>query len=128
MSNLHNHPKIGILILLLLASFATARAQDDERQRAFQLYKDAKYTEALPVFEKLAAANPNDRDVLETYGFLVLTQTAYLKDAAARKEARVRGREILVRAQKLGADNPLLRHMLESVPPDGGDDTGFSTK
>jgi tetratricopeptide (TPR) repeat protein len=128
MSNLYKSPKIGILVLLLLASFATATAQDDERRRAFQLFKDARYTEALPVFEKLAAANPEDRDVLETYGFLVLTQTAYLKDAAARKEARRRGREILVRAQKLGADNPLLKHMLESVPVDGGEDTGFSTK
>src|SRR5262249_25800155 len=116
MSNLHKHSKIGILVLLLLASFVTATAQQHERPRAFQVFKDAKYTEALPVFEKLAAATPDDREVLETYGFLVLTQTAYLKDAAARKEARRRGREILLSAQKLGADSALLKHMLESVP------------
>jgi len=41
-------PKIGILVLLLLASFSTATAQNDpERQRAFQLYKDGKYVEGL---------------------------------------------------------------------------------
>jgi tetratricopeptide (TPR) repeat protein len=124
-----NSPKIGILVLLLLASFVTATAQDNpDRQRAFQLYKDAKYVEALPLFEKLATAHPDDRDVLETYGMLVLTQTAYLKDAAARKQARARGRELLLKAQKLGADNLLLKAMLEEVPIDGGDDTAFSTK
>jgi tetratricopeptide (TPR) repeat protein len=124
-----NSPKIGILVLLLLASFVTATAQDNpDRQRAFQLYKDAKYVEALPLFEKLATAHPDDRHVLETYGMLVLTQTAYLKDAAARKQARARGRELLLKAQKLGADNPLLKAMLEEVPIDGGDDTAFSTK
>jgi tetratricopeptide (TPR) repeat protein len=128
MSDLPKFPKIQTLVFLLLASFVTAVAQDDERQRAFQLYKDAKYTEALPAFAKLAAAHPDDREVLETYGFLVLTQTAYLKDPAARKQARLRGREILLRAQKLGANGPLLNSMLESVPPDGGDDTSFSTK
>src|SRR6185503_7337638 len=120
-------PKLSILVLLLLASFVTATAQDDpDRKRAFQLYKDAKYVEALPLFEKLATAHPDDRDVIETYGMLVLTQTAYLKDAAARKQARARGRELLLQAQKLGADNALLRAMLDEVPNDGGDDTTFS--
>jgi tetratricopeptide (TPR) repeat protein len=118
----------ALLFALLLAVPATFAAQDNERERAFRLFKDAKYTEALPVFEKLAAANPNDSEVIETFGLLVLTQTAYLKDATARKEARVRGREILLRAQKLGANSSLLKAMLERVPPDGGDDTGFSSK
>src|SRR5215208_6194966 len=116
-------------VLLFAPSPALATPQDgDERRRAFQLYKDAKYTEALPLFEKLAAANPNDAEVAETYGFLVLTQTSYLKDPAARKQARIKGREILLRAQKLGADSALLKSMLERYPADGGDDTTFSTK
>lgn len=121
--------RLGILVLLLIASFITATAQDNpDRQRAFALYRDAKYVEALPLFEKLATVNPDDRDVIEAYGLLVLTQTAYLKDAAARKQARARGREFLLKAQKLGANNPLLSAMLEGVPADGGDDTSFSTK
>ncbi|HKG48668.1 MAG TPA: tetratricopeptide repeat protein [Pyrinomonadaceae bacterium] len=121
--------RLGILVLLLIASFITATAQDNpDRQRAFALYRDAKYVEALPLFEKLATANPDDPDVIEAYGLLVLTQTAYLKDAAARKQARARGREFLLKAQKLGANNPLLSAMLEGVPADGGDDTSFSTK
>jgi hypothetical protein len=104
-------------------------AQDDpERTRAFQLYEEAKYAEALPVFEKLAAKYAEDRDVLKTYGFLMIGQGAYLKDADARKEARRRGRELLVKAQQLGSQDALLKSMLESIPTDGGNDAQLSTK
>ena len=115
--------------LLLTASPAAFAAQDDEeRQRAFQLFKDNKLSEALPLFEKLAAAHPDDREVLETLGFLLITNPTCPKDAAARKQARARGREFLVRAKKLGVNSALLNSLLETVPPDGGDDTTFSTK
>jgi tetratricopeptide (TPR) repeat protein len=104
-------------------------AQDDaERQRALALFNDGKYVEALPLFEKLAARYPSDADLLEKYGLVVVGQTGYLKDAAARKEARKRAREILLQAQKLGANSALLKVMLESIPADGGEDVGFSTK
>jgi tetratricopeptide (TPR) repeat protein len=107
----------------------TVVAQDDERTRAFQLYKDAKYTEALPLFEKLAVANPNDPDVLEAFGLMTASQTAYLKDPEARKQARVRAREILLRAQSLGSNSALVKWMLESVVPENGaDNSAFSTK
>jgi len=113
---------------LVFSSIAFAQQDDEERRRAFQLFKEAKYTEALPVFEKLAATHPNDAAVIETYGLLVLSQAAYLKDPAARKQTRARGRELLVRAEKLGANSTLLKSMLESVPPDGGEGSSLSTK
>jgi len=122
-------PKLAVLIVLLLASFGTALAQDDEeRRRAFQLYKDAKYVEALPLFEKLAAANPKDTAVIENLGMLVYTQSAYLKTPEERKKSRKRGRELLLQAQTLGADDPLLKALVEGIPPDGGDDSSFSSK
>jgi tetratricopeptide (TPR) repeat protein len=121
-------PRI-ILCTLLLALSVTVVAQDDERRRAFQLYKDVKYSEALPLFEKLAAANPDDRDVIEALGLMTASQTAYLKDPEARKQARVRARELLLRAQSLGAESTLVKWMLESVVPEGGgDNSAFSTK
>jgi len=113
--------------LLVTPSSGVFAAQDDEeRRRAFQLFKDAKHTEALPLFEKLAVTYPNDPAVLETFGLLVMTQTAYIKDPEARKQARLRGRELLLRAQKLGANSPLLKTMLER--PVDVDDSTFSTK
>ena len=118
---------LGFFFLLALSTAVNAQ-NNDERRRAFQLYEDAKYIEALPLFEKLAVANPNDREVIKTFGLLVLSQTAYLKDPAARKQARVRGRELLLKAQQLGSDDRLVTSMLAAVPPDGGDDTTFSTK
>jgi tetratricopeptide (TPR) repeat protein len=119
---------LKILCTILLALSVVA-AQDDERSRAFQLYKADKYTEALPLFEKLAAANPNDRDVIEALGLMTATQTAYLKDPEARKQARVRGRELLLRAKALGANSALLNWMLEAVVPENGaDNSAFSTK
>jgi tetratricopeptide (TPR) repeat protein len=127
MPNLHKLPQLVILCLLLLVPFVTVTAQDDpDRQRAFQLYKDAKFTEALPLFEKLAAAHPDDRQIAELHAILVATQAVYLKDPEARKQARLRGRELLLRAQKLGADSPLLHAILEGITADG--DIGFSAK
>lgn len=120
-----------ITLLLLVCPFSTvlqAQEPDPERARAFQLYEEAKYSEALPVFEKLAAKYPQDRDVIKTFGFLVIGQTAYVKDAAVRKEARRRGRELLLKAQQLGADDILVGSMLEAIPPDGGDDAKLSSK
>jgi tetratricopeptide (TPR) repeat protein len=113
----------------LLLALSVVAAQNDERTRAFQLYKDAKYTEALPLFEKLAVASPNDRDVIEALGLMTAMQVAYFKDPEARKQARARGRELLLRAQSLGADSALVKWMLESVVPEGaGDNSAFSTK
>ncbi|HEV8168708.1 MAG TPA: tetratricopeptide repeat protein, partial [Pyrinomonadaceae bacterium] len=80
-------------------------------------------------FEKLAASHPDDPEVMEIYGLLVLSEATHLKDPAARKQARVRGREILMRAEKLGANSALLKALLASIPPDGsGESKGFSSK
>jgi tetratricopeptide (TPR) repeat protein len=118
---------LKILVILLFS--LTVVAQVDERTSAFQLYKDGKYTEALPLFEKLAAASPNDRDVIEAFAIMTAAQTVYLKDPDTRKQARIRGRELLLRAQKLGANNPLIPWMLEAVVPENGaDNSTFSTK
>ncbi len=122
---------VSLVLTCLTTAFATvtmANQDDAERKRAFQLFKDGKYVEALPVLEKLAAATPNDREVIETLGFLVLTQSNYLKDSETRKQARVRGRELLARAEQMGANDDFLKYLLATVPENGGGDTTFSTK
>ncbi|HEV8367825.1 MAG TPA: tetratricopeptide repeat protein [Pyrinomonadaceae bacterium] len=116
------------LLFLFQAAAAFGKQDDAERRRAFQLYKDAKYTEALPLFEKLEKAYPNDPEVLERYGFLMISQTAILKDPAARKEARKRARELFLRAEKAGATNVVMKSWIEVIPVDGGADGSFSTK
>ena len=121
----------SFLVLLLLVSpvLTASGAQDDpERTRAFRLFEDFNYAEALPAFEKLAAKYPEDREVIKNYGLLLLMQAPSVKDEATRKETRRRGRDFLIKAQKLGADSTLLRWMLETTPPDGSDGSPFSTK
>ena len=122
---------VSLVLICLTSAFAgvtTANQADAERKRAFQLFQDGKYVEALPAFEKLAATTPNDREVIETLGFLVVTQSNYLKDPAARRQSRVRGRVLLARAEEMGANDNFLKYLLATVPENGGDDTTFSTK
>ena len=114
------------LLLVTPAPAVSAQQGDEERRRAFQLYKEAKFTEALPLFEKLAADHPDDREVAELYAILFTTQAVYLKDPAARKQARQRGRELLLRAEKLGGNSPLLKTLLDDVSANA--DIEFSTK
>lgn len=127
--------KLCVAVFLLLVCLgstvaaAAPRTQDDaERKRAFQLFKDGKYVDALPLFEKLASTAPDDSQVIETLGFLVFTQSGFLKDPEALKQARLRGRGLLARAQKMGANDDFLKAMLAAVPEGGGDDTTFSTR
>jgi tetratricopeptide (TPR) repeat protein len=135
MPDLHPIPKIGILVVLVLASFTTATAQgqllpekDLDRERAFQLYRGGKYPEALPYFEQLALKYPDDPAVIETLGMLVFTQSAYLKTPEERKSARKRGRTLLLQAQKLGANDTMMNALIAGIAPDGGDDGSFSAK
>jgi len=119
---------LKILCTLLLAVTVVTAQDDAERQRAFALYKDGKYVEALPLFEQLALKYPEDPAVIENYGMLVFTQSAYLKTPEQRKAARKNGRALLVEAQKLGSNNTMLNALISQIPPDGGEDGSFSTK
>jgi tetratricopeptide (TPR) repeat protein len=92
------------------------------------MYKDGKHAEALPEFEKLAVTYPRDPVIIETLGVLLITQTYSLPDASARKAARKRGRDLLVSAEKLGANDNLLKSFLEMIPADGGEDPTFSNR
>lgn len=124
--------RIFASVLLICVLFAPVLAnQDDvdlERKRAFELFNDAKAAEAFPLFEKLVARYPEDPRVLEAYGMLVVWRSASFKEASKRREERKRGRELLLKAQNLGASSPLLKTMIESVPADGGTDETFSIK
>jgi tetratricopeptide (TPR) repeat protein len=112
--------------LLLFVPMLAAQAQQQqtgnyeaERERAFEFTRAGRYGDALPILEKLAAAKPNDAQVLEQLGIAVLAKSEAIKDEEARRLERKRGREILVRAKELGANGALLMTALEGIPPDG---------
>ena len=118
----------SILLLFVVCLPVLAVRDDPERQRAFTLFNEWKLPEALPLFEKLAARYPDDPQVIETYGLIKIWHAVLLEDAAARKAARKDGRELLVKAQTLGANSALLKKLLESIAPDGGNDERYSPK
>lgn len=120
---------LSIIVLLFSCIPTLAFSQEDPvRQHAFELFRDGKFVEALPLFEQLEKKYPQDAQVLEAYGFVLFGQSSTLATPVERKDIRRRARELLVRAQKAGAANPLLSSMIEGIPPDGGNDVAFSSK
>lgn len=118
----------ALLLLLLVAPAHAARQTGDaaERRRAIELMQRGNMIAALPILEKLSAASPNDGELLFYLGYAVIGQTMTIKDAGARKDARLRARALMLKAREVGFDAPLLRTVLESLPPGGGPDSVYS--
>ena len=126
----------GVVAALLVAALAAAAATpararrqegaEGERRRAFELLQQGNAVAALPLLEKLSAAAPDDGQLMFLLGYAVLGRVKTLKDAEARKAARVRARALMLRARELGFDDPLMSSILESLPPGGGPDEVFS--
>lgn len=126
-------PSAAVKLLLILclilgvSSSAAISAQDKpnsfaaERERAIQMINEGKYVESLPLFEKLAASKEADGDVFFGLGIGLLHKADQAKDAAARKEQRVKARNALLKAKELGLRNPQLDSLLSQIKPDGGE-------
>ena len=122
-------PALLLLAALSLAAATPAPARrqgDDERRRAIQMMQRGNMIGALPILERLSAASPGDGELMFYLGYAVLGQTRTLKEAGARKAARLRARALMLKAQELGFDAPILRSTLETIPPGGGPDIVFS--
>lgn len=120
-----------LLLLLLPALSPPARAQGGEdlgalKQRAAELVKQTKYTEALPLLEKIAAAEPGDAQTQFFLGFALLGQANNTKEPAARKALRVRARAAFVRSKELGVREPVVDALIQSMAPDGSEGAPFS--
>jgi tetratricopeptide (TPR) repeat protein len=113
---------LAVLIAFVLASTVSARPQDpSERQRALELYDANKFTEALPLLERLAAANPKDVAILSRLGFALYASTAAQKDPVAREKTRDRARSVLLRGRALGDNSNLTNMALDALSePDSG--------
>jgi tetratricopeptide (TPR) repeat protein len=103
----------------------TQPAPDDDatsalRRQTLELYRNGKFVDAMPLLEKLAAANPNDFVVKEHWAYCVLQYSATLTDPGARKKARVQARTIGLEAKKLGDQGELIEVLL-SIPEDGSE-------
>ena len=124
---------LGSLIVLVLVSLSITQAQTNEsatelKRRASALLKENKYTEALPLLEKVAALQPDDGEAQFYLGFALMGEAANTKDDAPRKALRVRARNAFLKAKSSGFYEPRLDAMIGSLPEDGSDAEDFSSK
>ena len=96
------------------------------RQRAAELTKQQKYTEALPILQKLAIAEPDNPETHFYLGFALIAQANVTKDDAARKALRVRARNAFIKAKELGVQEPVIDALIQNTPADGSDGKAFS--
>lgn len=111
-----------LLLLIAVAAFRVEAQEADPalKEQAYQLYKQGKYVDALPLFEKLNSQKPGDPALLEAYSYCTFEYSATLTDPAARKAARIKTRKLALEAQAAGDKSNLLSMALE-IPEDGGD-------
>ena len=129
-----SHRKLLVTLLtLLLLSVATSPTQAQTegtvelKRQANEFLKQNNYTEALPILEKIAAAEPNDGETQFFLAFALLGKATNTKDDAARKALRVRARQAFVKAKSLNFNEPKLDAMILSLPEDGSDAPGFTS-
>lgn len=121
-------------VLLLITAFlqpSLAGAQNGDsvqelKQKAVELIKQQKYTDALPLLEKLATLEPDNPDIHFYLGFALIAQANITKDAATRKALRLRARNAYIKSKELGNEEPLVDALIQSVSPDGADGKAFS--
>jgi tetratricopeptide (TPR) repeat protein len=116
--------------LCLATSFVNAQDSDDLDQmkvKVAQLVKELKYTEALPLLEKLVKLEPDNAELHFYHGFALIAQANATAAADERKAYRVRAREEFIQAKKLGEKDPVVDALIQSTPPDGNDGPAFST-
>ena len=93
-----------------------------ERRRAAELFQEGKRLEALPLLEQLVKANPKDPEMLVDLAAALADHAALVDQEAAGRD-RLRARDLLEQARKLGDTNPLALNLLEILDhlPENGD-------
>ena len=117
--------------VLFVSQWSAAWAQTSEdvptlKQKAGVLIQQQKYTEALPLLEKLAVAEPANADTHFYLGFALLAQSNLTKDRTARKALRVRARGAFLKSKELGNNESVVDGLIQSIPADGSGGNNYS--
>jgi len=115
------------LMLCMFAPFLLAQATGDAayqaaRQKASDLFSQGKRLEALPLIEGLVKSNPKDDQMLVELAACLVDHAATLSDQDAAGKERLRARELLDQAWKLGNYSALALNLSEILKrlPDSG--------
>lgn len=124
--------QIALLFCLLAVWHSgVARAQksdslDELKEHAAALMKQTRYTEALPLLEKIVAAEPNNAEMHFYLGFALIAQANSTIDDRDKQAFRVRARNAFIRSKELGNTDPLVDALIGSMDPKGAEGPGFS--
>ncbi len=123
----------GLVVLFLsLSSFCfNSYAQTDTnlhelKQKVAELTKQTRYTEALPLLEKIVAAEPNNAEMVFQLGFALVARANATIETSDKQALRVRARNAFIKAKELGIGEPVVEALIQSLPPDGSDTSSFS--
>ncbi len=97
----------------------TTAPDDPDRERAFQLYGQHKFPEAVPLPETVIARYPTDVGAHEASGAALVSLAATEGDSTKAKAARLYARRELLRAKELGDTSDLSRILLAEIPENG---------
>jgi tetratricopeptide (TPR) repeat protein len=121
-----------VILFLFLSSFClSSYAQTDTdlaelKKKVAELTKQTRYTEALPLLEKIVAAEPKNAKMVFHLGFALVAQANTTIETGDRRALRVRARNAFIRAKALGVGEPVVEGLIQSLPPDGSDAGSFS--
>jgi tetratricopeptide (TPR) repeat protein len=120
-----------VTVLILLALSVTAQAQvgtdvEDWKKQAKTLLDQGRQTEAVPLLEKIVAAEPQNAEMHYFLGSALLAVATNTKEAPARAALRRRARNTFIRAKELGVRYPNIDAMIQGLPADGADAAAFS--
>jgi tetratricopeptide (TPR) repeat protein len=127
--------RLGILLVCLSTVWHSAivNGQTDEstaemKKQVGVLLEQLRYTEAVPLLEKIVAAEPDDPKGHYYLASSLLGLVANTKDDTARKQMRLRARTEFIKAKELGSTAPNIVAMIQSLPVDGSDPAAFSAR
>jgi tetratricopeptide (TPR) repeat protein len=118
----------ALMGLLSLGAFGwpeRAAAQDpgglaDLRRKAAALLKDEQFASALPLLERIVAADPNSGEANLNLG-MALATLADMHPQPERAAMRLRARTLFLKARELGLESTAVDALVQSIPPDGSD-------
>lgn len=123
---------MALFALLITVAARVANAQageslEDLKRQASDLIEQSKYTEALPLLEKIAVLAPNDGETQFFLGFALIAQAVNTKEESPRRTLRLRARYAFVKAKELRFNEPRLNALILSIPEDGSDPAAYSS-
>lgn len=123
----------GFLILFLsLSSFCLSTSAQTNtdlaelKKKVAELTRQTRYTEALPLLEKIVAAEPKNPEMNFQLGFALVAQANATIETGDRRALRVRARNAFIKAKELGVQEPVVDALIQSLPADGSDSGAFS--